>query len=181
MNLKEPFTKLRNKDRLFKPEKPLVRRLEVMDGESYSADMGVLWAAYKAGSFNLAAGLTQEEFVTVIESFFARFGQVWVVDDKNIGFSKGRGQVGLVLTNTAGLLIEAQFGFFKWASKRNILRTAAAFLNMVKHSQKTGMCMVKTTKDKRTLPDHLKDYGLLFYVGKISENEYLYSVRGRAS
>lgn len=168
-------------DRLFKPEKPLVRRLEILDGDQYSSDMGVLWAAYKAGSFNLPPELTQEDFVKAIEAYFSQFAQVWIVDDKNKNFSKEKGQVGLVLTNSVEMLIEARFGFFKWASSRNILRATAAFLYMIKRSTKTGVCMVRTSKDKRTLPEHLKDYGVLYYMGRVSENEYLYSVRGRGS
>lgn len=158
-----------------------MRRLEILDGETYSSDMGVLWAAYKAGSFNLKPGLSQEGFVKEIEGFFSNFSQVWIVDDRNRSFSKDKGQVGLILTNAVDLLIEARFGFFKWATKRNMLRASAAFLHMVKSSSKTGICMVRTTKDKRTLPDHLKDYDLLYYVGKTSTDEYLYSIRGRGS
>ena len=175
------MTPKEKRDRLFKPDKPLVRRLEIMDGEGYSQDMAILWAAYKAGSFRIPEDLTQEAFVTEIERFFSQFGQVWIVDDRNRRFQKGAGQVGLVMTNNVDLIVEAKFGFFKWASPRNVLRATAAFLNMVKHSTKTGICMVRATKDKRTLPEHLKDYDLLYYVGKVSVNEYLYSIRGRGS
>jgi hypothetical protein len=167
--------------RLFKSGKPLVRRMEILDGETYSSDMGILWAAYKAKSFNLEEGLNQEDFVKAIEQYFSNFGQVWIVDDKNKNFSKGRGPVGLVLTSTMDLLVEARFGFFKWATKRNVLKCSAAFLNMIRNSTKTGICMVRTEKDKRLLPDHLKSYGLLYYAGRVSENEYLYSVIGRGS
>lgn len=174
------MTPKEKRDRLFK-DRPMVRRLEILDGEAYSADMGVLWAAYKAQSFSLPKDLDQESFVKAIEAFFANFAQVWIVDDRNHSFSKQRGAVGLVMTNTNDLLIEAKFGFFKWATKRNILRASAAFLNMVKHSTKTGVCLVRTSKDKRTLPDHLNKYELLFYVGKISADEFLYCLRGRGS
>jgi hypothetical protein len=167
--------------KLFKNGKPLVRRMEILDGDTYSSDMGVLWAAYKAKSFGLPEGLKQEDFVKAIEQQFSNFGQVWIVDDKNKSFSKGSGPVGLVLTSNMELLVEAKFGFFKWATKRNVLKSAAAFLNMIKSSTKTGICMVRTEKDKRVLPDHLKSYGLLFYAGRVSANEYLYSVIGRGS
>lgn len=152
-----------------------------MDGEGYSLDMGILWSAYKAGSFTIPEGLSQEEFVKEIEKYFSQFAQVWIIDDKNRNFKKEKGQIGLVLTNSVELLIEARFGFFKWATKRNILRATAAFLNMVKHSTKTGLCMVRAEKDKRVLPEHLKQYDLLYLVGKISSHEYLYAIRGRGS
>lgn len=175
------MTPKERRDRLFNGGKPLVRRLEILDGEGYSHDLAVIWAAYKAGSFKLPENLTQEDFVKEIENYFSKFAQVWVVDDKNQNFSTKNGQVGIVLTNTADLIIEAKFGFFKWASKRNILRATAAFLNMVKHSTKTGICLVRTDKEHRTLPEHLKDYELLYLVGKVSQNDYLYSIRGRGS
>jgi hypothetical protein len=31
------------------------------------------------------------------------------------------------------------------------------------------------------LLDHMKEYGLLYYIGKTNPGEYLYSVRGRGS
>lgn len=168
------------RERLFKPERPLIRKLEVKSGDDYSKDMSVLWAAYKAKSFNLPEGLTQEDFVKAMEHHLSQFGQVWVVDDKNKAFKDGRGQVGLVLSSSVDLIVEARFSFFKWATKRNILRAAAAFLNMVTYSNKTGICMVRARPEQRVLPDHLSGYGLLYYMGKASESEYLYSVRGRA-
>jgi len=41
--------------------------------------------------------------------------------------------------------------------------------------------LVRTQKDKMNLPDHLKGYDLLFYLGQSGENEYLYSARGRGN
>lgn len=175
------MTPKERRDRLFNGGKPLVRRLEILDGEAYSSDMGVCWAAYKAGSFNLPEGLSQEDFVKSLEEHFSQFAQVWIIDDRNKNFTKEKGQIGLVLTNNVDLVIDAKFGFFKWATKRNILRSSAAFLNMIKHSTKTGLCFVRAEKDKRVLPDHLKDYDLLYFVGKVSDNQYLYSIRGRGS
>jgi hypothetical protein len=169
-----------HRDRLFKNGRPLVRRLEILDGDQYSQDISILWAAYKSGSFSLSPELTQERFVSEIEEYFSKFNQVWIVDDRNSNFAKGRGQVGLVLTNVIDLIVEARFGFFTWATHRNILRAAASFLNMIKHSTRTGICLVRASGEKRVLPDHLKDYELLHYIGKSAKDEYLYSVRGRA-
>lgn len=162
------------KERLFKPERPLIRKLDPQD-------MGILWAAYKSRSFNLPEGLTQEDFVSKMEEVLSNYGAVWVVDDRNKAFSKGKGQVGLVMTSSVDLIVEAKFSFFKWASKKNILRAAAAFLNMMTYSNKTGICMIRTKSEQRVLPDHLSKYGLLYYMGRAAEDEYLYSVRGRAS
>lgn len=175
------MTPKERRDRLFKSGKPLVRKLSVMNGEGYSKDAGVLWAAYKSGSFEMPSMLTQEQFIQMIGVYFSQFGQVWVVDDGNGNFSSKRGQVCLVLTNTVNMLVDTTFNYFRWASKKNILRATASFLNMIKNSQKTGICIVRTTKDKRTVCDHLKDYDLLYYVGRTAHDEYLYSIRGRGS
>jgi len=169
------------RDRLFGKSRPVIRRLEILDGENYSKDMSVLWAAYKAGSFPMPEGLTQEQFVTEIENGVSGFSQAWIVDDKNKNFSSGRGQIALVGTTAAGMIIELKLMFFKWATKRNILRGSAAFINMLRHSKKTGIVLVRTQKDKMNLPDHLKGYDLLFYLGQSGENEYLYSARGRGN
>lgn len=143
--------------------------------------MGWLWAAYQAGSFALPKELSQEDFVKEIEKCFSQYSQVWIVDDRNSNFKSGKGPIGLVLTMIIGLIIEPRFNFFKWASSRNKLRSTAAFLNMVKHSTKTGICLVRTDNENRNLPDHLKPYDLLYYLGRSGDNEYLYSMRGRAS
>ena len=168
------------RDRLFKNGKPLLRKLSLLNGEGYSKDAGVLWAAYKAGSFSLPPDLTQEEFISALGEQLSQYDQSLIVDDGNSSFSSKRGQVGIVLTNSIGLLVEAQFGFFKWATRRNILKGAASFLNMIKNSSKTGICLIRSGKN-RTLCEHLKDYELLYYIGRSNENEYLYSIRGRGS
>lgn len=169
------------RERLFKKSRPQARRLEILDGDQYSKDMGVLWAAYKAGSFSMPPLLTQEDFVKLIEESFKEFQHMWVIDDDNNAFSSRRGPVALVGANSVNLIVEPKFLFFKWASKRNILRSVIAFLNMIRNSKKTGIALVRTTKDKMTLPDHLKKYDMLYFIGKSAENEYLYTVRGRGT
>jgi hypothetical protein len=169
------------RERLFKKSRPQARRLEILDGDQYSKDMGVLWAAYKAGSFSMPTLLSQEDFVKLIEESFKEFQHMWVIDDDNNAFSSKRGPVALVGANSVNLIVEPKFLFFKWASKRNALRSVVAFLNMIRNSKKTGIALVRTTKDKMTLPDHLKKYDMLYFIGKSAENEYLYTVRGRGT
>jgi hypothetical protein len=169
------------RERLFKNSRPVIRRLEILDGESYSKDMSVLWAAYKAGSFSIPPGMTQEQFVAAIEQGLSDYQQSWIIDDKSKSFAAGHGQIALVGTNTTGMMVEVRPLFFKWASKRNILRASVAFLNMLRHSKKTGIVLVRTQKEKMTLPDHLKQYDLLYFLGQSDESEYLYSVRGRGN
>lgn len=166
---------------MLKPDPPKVRPLHVMNGEGYSKDMGILWAAYKAGSFKLPEDMEQDKFAAEMSDYLSRFGKSWIVDDRNQNFSGKRGPVGIVVGNTFDLVIEIEFGFFKWATKRNILRSTASFLNMVKNFNRVGICLIRVESDKRTLADHMKKYELLHYVGRTSPKECLYSIRGRAS
>lgn len=168
------------RQRLFKKTKPVIRRLEIMDGEQYSRDMGILWAGYRSGAFALPEGLDQQAFVDAIEQRLSGFDAVWMVDDKNRSFSAGFGPIAIVGTTTAGLIVEPRAIFFRWASKRNVLRASVGFINMLKHSKKTGIILVRTRRDQMKLPDHLKAYDMLYYLGRSDVNEALYSIRGRA-
>ena len=109
------------------------------------------------------------------------FKDLLVGEDKSSAYQGGMGPVGVVGVNHDGLLITAEGQAFKWATKRNILRLSVAFLHMVTHSKKTGVCMVKADKKTQNLADHMKQYKLLFYVGKTAADEHLYAVRGRGS
>lgn len=171
-----------HRERLFRKGKPQVRRLEIMDGESYTRDIGVLWAAYKAGSFpDLEADMAQGRFLDAIEGLQTLHDQVWVVDDENRVFSGKIGPVALVCTKANGLLISVEGVPFSWASKRNRFRCAGAFLNMIRHSKKTGLAMVKGTKTSLPFLRPLKKLDLLFYVGRVDVDQYLFSMRGRGS
>lgn len=152
-----------------------------MDGEQYSKDISILWAAYKAGSFQLPEELSQQEFINQVEGNLEQYGNTWIVDDDTTVFASKRGPVAMVSTTSAGLIVEPRFVFFKWAKPRTILRVVVSFLNMIKHSTKTGIILVRVTKDKMLMPAHLKAYDLLHYLGRAGENEYLYSLRGRGS
>jgi hypothetical protein len=170
------------RERLFKKSKPHFRKADLvnLDG-SYGADMGILWAAYRAGSFEAPEGMTQAQFAEWIVSQARRFSTLWIGEDETRAFKNGRGAVGIVGTTADGLLVMAEGQSLKWATKKNVLRLAVGFLHMVTKSNKTGVCMVKGSERSVPLLDHLKDYGLLFYIGKTSPQDYLYSVRGRGS
>ena len=153
-----------------------------MDGEQYSKDAGILWAAYQAKSFpDLPEALTPEQFAEAVDGLQKRFGQVWMIDDYNKAFKDKRGPVAMACTISHDLVVNAEGTAFKWATKKNILRVSAAFINMVRHSEKTGVLMVKANESSVGLCWHLKKYGLLFYVGKAAKEEYLFSHRGRGS
>lgn len=170
------------RDRLFRKGRPHFRKADLvnLDG-TYGPDMGILWAAYKAGSFQAEEGMDQEQFAGWVVAQARRFTTLWLGEDDNKAFKSGRGVVGVVGTNQDQLLVTAEGQPMKWASKRNVLRLCVGFLHMITKSNKTGICMVKGSKETQPLLDHMKDYGLLFFIGKTGPNEYLYSVRGRGS
>ena len=176
------MTPKERRDRIFRKSKPFFRKADLinLDG-SYGADMGILWAAYKAGSFAAPEGMTQEQFAEWVMGTARRFTTLWLGEDDSKAFKTGRGPVGIVGTNQDGLLVTAEGQPFKWARKRNVLRLTVGFLHMITKSKKTGICMVKG--DEKSMPtlDHMKKYGLLYYIGKTSPSEFLYSVRGRGS
>lgn len=143
--------------------------------------MPVLWAAYRAGSFNAPQEMTQEAFAEWVIAHAREFKDLLVGEDKSKAFQGGMGPVVVVGVNQHNLLVEVVGQGFKWATKRNILRLSVAFLHMITLSKKTGVCMVKTDGGSQKLADHMKDYKLLFYIGKTGQDEYLYGVRGRGS
>lgn len=172
-----PKEKLR---KLFLKSRPDVRPLKIMDGEKYSKDAGILWAAYKAGSFTIEPNMTQEQFMMAIDATIKGFATVWIIDDDTKAYSSGRGPVGLVGSNSAGLIVEPRFTFFKWATCRNVLKATVAFLHKTRRAVNTGIVLIRIDGEKRGIAEHMKKYGLLFFVGKSDQNEYLYSGRGRA-
>jgi hypothetical protein len=170
------------RDRLFKKSKPYFRKADLvnLDG-SYGPDMGILWAAYKAGSFNAPPGMDQEAFAEWALGQARHFTSLWLGEDENKAFKSGKGVVGLVTVNQHDLEVHASGQPLKWATKRNVLRLCVGFLHMITKSNKTGICMVKGQESSVPLLDHLKEYGLLYYIGKTAPGEFLYSVRGRGS
>jgi hypothetical protein len=170
------------KSRIFKKSRPHFRKADLMnlDG-SYGDDMKILWAAYKAGSFQAPEGMTDAQFAEWILANARLFQNVWLAEDESKAFKSGKGAIAVVCTNNQGLMVTVEGQPFKWATRKNILRTAVGFLHMVTMSHKTGIVMVKGNEKTRSFLDHLGKYKLLFYVGKTNTNEFLYSVRGRGS
>lgn len=169
------------RDRLFKKGRPRFRKAELVGEEGYGKDMPILWAAYKAGSFEASDGMTQEQFAEWILAQSRGFKDLLIGEDKSVHFKGGVGPVVVVGVNQQNLMVEAVGQAFKWATKRNILRLSVAFLHMITLSKKTGVCMVKTGSKDQKLADHMKGYKLLFYVGRTGKDEHLYAVRGRGS
>lgn len=170
------------RDRLFRRSRPHFRKADLLnlDG-TYGSDMGILWAAYKAGSFGAPLEMSQEQFAEWIVNQARRFTNLWIGEDESKAFKSGKGAVCVVGTVHDGMAVSVEGQALKWATKRNVLRSSVSFLHMITKSVRTGVVMVKCDSKTRPLLDHLNEYGLLYFVGKTNLDEYLYSVRGRGS
>ena len=163
-----------NRKKLFRKSRPFIRPFVF-------SDMGWLWTAYKLGSFNIPSGLDQPTFAAEIQ---ARLGlhETLIVDDDSSKFKSKRGPVALICATDDGWRYEPVFMFFKWATKRNMLRVAVSFFHMSSLSSKVGVCLVRC--EKSALLEHMKKYGVLFPrgkipMGRINGDEYIYSILGR--
>ena len=166
------------RDMIFKKGRPFVRPLK-----DDNSDIGILWVSYKAGSFKMLPNdLTQEAFLEFIDSLRAKYTDVWLVEDVNAAFpTAGKGPVMVVGTMRQAMVLKAEWNPLAWASNRNLLRCVVSFLNMIKHSKKNGVCMVTSKKSDRKFWFHFRKYDLLHYIGRVAQDEYLFSLRAIGS
>ena len=151
-----------------------------MDGEQYGKDLGILWAAYQAGGFQaIKRGLDPNMFLEVLKPVLEK--AVWLIEDRNKEFSTGTGPVCIASSLQEEFSVVVSGEAFPWASKRNALRCAVAYLWMLIHSGKVGVIFTKQSREMRKACNHLKEYGVLHYIGRVGEDQYLYAVRGRGS
>lgn len=169
------------RSRIFRRSRPFVRPLDI------EKDAWVLWAAYDLGSFPaLPKNMKKDEFFKCVASFASSKGSVLIVDDDHPRFRDRRGPVAIISVDNYGWRIEPQIDFFFWASKRNRLRAAAAFLHMTRHSRDVGVCVVRVTDKDVPLCEHLRGYDLLYPCGKIPNgdprgDESLFYLKGKRS
>ena len=129
-------------------------------------------------------GLTQEEFLAEIASRFGAFNLLWIIEDENKQFKSGKGQISLVGIKTDGWTFEPMIYFFKWATEDNILRAMVAFFHMLRYQKEVGVCLVKAIDNERFIYDSMKDYGVLYFRGRIPHgtsngDAFMYSINGR--
>ena len=171
------------RDRLFRKSRPYFRPLQIYDGDQYHKDIGVLWAAYQEGCFHeLPRGLEQLDFANEVEKLTQSY-ELWMAEDDNNSYESHKGPIAFVSIMGDGWKIEPHCEYFPWASIRNKLRSQVAFYQMVRY-KKIGVCIVKSLESDVPLHNKCKEYGVLFYVGKIINgdprgDEYVYSVRGK--
>jgi len=171
------------RERLFKKDRPFIRKLEVFDGNKYHKDIGILWVAYQKKPFPwLEKNLNQEQFARKIEEI-SKSEDLLVAEDRNKSF-KEKGPVGVFSVTSDGWKYEPHVQFLPWSSKKNILRVTVAFLQYIRYSKKVGVCVVYSLEDSLSLFDKCCEYGVLHKVGKILNgdprgDEWVYSIRGK--
>lgn len=153
---------------------------------AFGDDMGVLWAAYKAGSFPLIEQeLDMAQFAKTIIATAITLQEMAIVEDGNKAFGSGRGPVAIIGISSDGWRHEPHIDYFKWATKRNILRVTIQFLQMARYSKEVGVIIARSLKPTSELfMRAAKDYGVLNFVGRIPHgtvrgDEYVFSVAGK--
>jgi len=170
------------RDRLFKKDRPVVRPLEIFDGDRYHKDVGILWTAHQAKKFHsYDKDIIQEEFAKEFENL-SKEKEIFMIEDYNPGY-KEYGPIAVTAVESDGWKIEPHVEFFKWATPKNILRSTVSFLQMMRY-KRIGVVEIRRLESSKTLFDHCVNYGVLYFSGKIvggdpRGTEYIYSVRGR--
>ena len=107
-----------------------------------------------------------------------------MIEDDNRGFRSGRGLVGLVGIRTDGWTFNPSAVFFKWATPKNVLRSAVAFFQMIRYQKDVGVCRVEVLEKEMKMLAKLKDYGVLFLRGRIPSGSpqgdlFVFSINGK--
>jgi hypothetical protein len=160
--------------------RPNARAFVLFEEGKFTQDAGILWSAYKAGSFpDLPEELSPEKFGAALSALAERYQEMYVIDDFNAEFNGRIGPVAFVGVRRNDALLEVEGQAFKWATPLNCLRCAVAFLHKQSWSKQVGVCLVKTTDEMKRFLDRIRKYGVLFYLGPSSKGNHLYWVRGR--
>lgn len=176
------MTPKEKRDRLFKGGRPLLRKLQIYDGDRYHKDIGILWVAYsKEPFYSFPEGLDKNEFVEEIKKV-SEYKELLVAEDRNPEYREF-GPVAFIAIHSDGWKIEPHAIYFPWATTRNKLRSAVSFFQMVRYKN-IGACIVYSMLSSKALFDKCIEYGVLHYVGKIVNgdprgDQYLFSVRGK--
>lgn len=183
------MTPKQRRERLFKPHKPKIRRLELFDTsdgtQKYHKDVAIMWIAYSKRTFpGFKVGLTQSEFALEIERMSKEW-MMYIIEDDNKQFGSGSGPNAFIIAGYDGWTLTPHSEYFLWATPRNKLRMAVSFFHYIRY-QKIGVCLVHSLKASTPLFDKLCTYGVLRFVGKVRRgdsrgDDYLYSIEGSLS
>lgn len=171
------------RDRLFKTSRPNIREMSLVDQQGYTKDMGILWGAYKQGTFGDPIA-SQEDFADFMMGEVEPYAKKWLIEDSNTNFEEGYGPVGMMCAVYNGWELEPHFEPFAWASTRNTLRAVVSFLQMMRYDKTVGIVNVYSLKDSKNFFNHVSKYGVLKYAAKIPDGDvrgdrYIYYIRGR--
>ena len=137
--------------------------MDIGDENAYGKDMAILWAAYKAKSFNLPEDWDQETFANAIINHICTYDSIWIVEDKNKAFPSGHGPVGVIQARVNGDILMPDIDYFKWATPRNILKTTVAFFQWIRYSKDVGTCVFGSTEKSHSLFDRMREYGIMVW------------------
>jgi len=172
-----PSERSRKKKRLFKGDKPFIRRFEL-------EDMWILWAAYKEGSFPEMPEMDKELFYSVIRSRLSNYQCLYLVEDNNKKWKAGRGPICIIGANSDGWKYLPHVEYFKWATKYNIIRTTVCFLNWISFQKDVGICIIESLENTVNLFKYMKSFIGLNFVGTIPGGDprgtvYVFSLLGK--
>lgn len=161
----------KNRERLFKHSKPVIRPISLATDEGFGKDMAILWAAYKTGSFDLEE-MDQKEFSEYVLNKTSGFTDGWIVEDYNPKFKESKGPIMAILGIYDGFQLEPHMEKFSWASSRNIIRATVAFLQKMRYDKNIGVINIfSLSKDKKYFDYIRKKYGVLGYVGYVPNGD----------
>jgi hypothetical protein len=142
--------------------------------------MGILWAAYQQGSMpEIPPNTDQQDFAELILSWLEGFQAAFIVEDKTPAFREGKGPVGMYVLTNDGFVIKPFWVPFKWATRRNVLRSIVGFIQYIKYSSDVGLCVFLTTEAEKPMMMRQKRYGHnLWFVGNSPYNE-IWCIAGR--
>ena len=175
-----------NRSRLFRRSKPTIRPAKLFSESGYGEDMGILWAAYKMGSFPLLEDqdMSPDDFGKGMAAICATLNDAVIVEDDNRRYESGRGPVAFVGIRSDGWRHEPHVDYFAWATPRNIVRASVGFLQFMRYHKQVGVCIVRCLKPHVSLFRHVSRYVLLNYLGRIVNgtprgDEYVFTVAGK--
>ena len=166
-------TAKKRRETLFRKGKPDIR-------PAIYEDIRWLWAAAKRGGFDG----TSEEFTIKAEPFLAEADRVFMFEDRNSEFDKGRGPVGIVLCNYDGWSLLPHIEWFPWTTAQNRLRCTVAFLHSMRYTKDVGMIKVMSSENNEKWFKRLKRYVAINLAGRIPHGrsdgmESIFYLRGR--
>ena len=132
--------------------------------------MKYAWAAYRLGGLEdwsavFTDGLTQEDFRALFGAFLAEnYDAVWTVFAETPGGRHAAGMVFAEMVASGRMVIIRDTIWFPWATKRNILTSAANFVNALRSD-----AVIMSFARQRDVPffERLSEYRLMRRVGAV--------------